>query len=139
MASLEQIFWAFIIGVMIAAAYTFYTKKILGGFVRALLDADAFSEKTAVSFEDLGYKPNFFLKYSLRDGSAFSDTVKNCDGRYYIPEDKIEKAESKYKGESITILILLVAILAFAVVALLCIYLFPELVEMAEGLFTSEK
>lgn len=139
MASLEQIFWAFIIGVMIAAAYTFYTKKILGGFVRALLNADAFSESRAVSFEDIGYKPNFFLRYSLRDGSAFSDTVKNKNGKYYIPEEKIEKAESKYKGESITVMIMLVAILAFAAVALLCIYLFPELVEMAEGLFASKE
>ena len=139
MASLEQIFWAFIIGVMIAAAYTFYTKKILGGFVRALLNENAFSESRAVSFEDIGYKPGFFLKYALRDGSAFSETVKSKNGKYYIPEDKIEKAESKYKGESITVLIMLVAILAFAAVALLCIYLFPELVEMAEGLFESNQ
>lgn len=138
MASLEQIFWAFIIGVVIAAVYTFYTKKILGGFVRALLDANAFSESTAVSFEDLDYKPNFFLKYSLRDGSAFSDTVKNKDGKYYIPEEKIEKAESKYKGESITVLILLVSIFAFALIALLCIYLFPEFKEMVEGIFSSK-
>ena len=134
MSTFEQILLAFIFGVTAAAVYTYYTKSILGGLVRKLFEHNAFDGDSAISLEEAGYKKSFLLKYSLRPGTDFAETVRSVDGRYYIPEDKIEKAESKYKNENITVFVVLLAILALAIIALACIYIFPDLLEIAKNI-----
>jgi hypothetical protein len=135
MSTLEQILWAFIIGVAAAAVYTYYTKKILGGLVRKLFELEAFNEESAVTLGEVGCAKSFLLKYSLRDGTDFAETVKHIGDRYYIPEDMMEKAEAKYKGENITIFFVLIAVVAFAALALICVYIFPELIDMTGNVF----
>ena len=134
MSVFEQILVAFILGVTVSAVYTYYVKSVLGRLVRGLFEANAFDEETAVTIEEAGCKNNFFIRYSLRPGTDFSETVKNANGKYYIPEDKIEKAENKYQNEGITIYVVLLTILAFAVITLVCIYVFPDLFEIVKNI-----
>ena len=133
----KQVLWAFMIGASCAAVYLFMVRRILGTFVRKLLEHDAFSPETAVSFEELGLKKSFLIKRSLRPGTDFSQTVLESEGKYYIPEDMLEKAESKYKGASGGVLILLLAIAVFAIVTAVAIYVFPQLADMFKNLFSS--
>ncbi len=134
MESYEQIILAFIVGVSVAAAYTFYTKSVLGSLVRKLFENNAFDEDSAITLEEAGCDKKFLLKYSLRPGTDFAETVRSVNGKYYIPEENIEKAESKYKGEGITVLIVLAAILVLALIALAGIYIFPDFMDMVRGI-----
>ena len=130
MLTLKQIVWATAIGIAAASIYTFYTKRVLGSFVRRLFEHDAFDKESAVPLEALGLKGLPFIKYSLREGTSFSRTVLCHDGKYYIPEERIDMAERKYCGERIPLLLLPILLLVLCFTALICNYLFPELFTM---------
>ena len=132
------VLWAFMIGVSLAALYVFFVRKTLGGFVQKLLSNNAFTPETALSMEELGQKPTFLLRRSLAHNGDFSQTVLCENGKYYIPEDRVQKAESKYKNNTGGVVILLLAIVLFAIATLICVYLFPQLVESFTGLFKGE-
>ena len=53
MLTLKQIVWAIAIGIAAASIYTFYTKRVLGSFVRRLFEHDAFDKESAVPLEAL--------------------------------------------------------------------------------------
>ena len=135
MEDYEQILWAFMIGVTLAAVYVFCVRRVLGGFVKKLLDRNAFTPETAVTLEEIGQKPGILLRRSLRRGTDFADTVAECDGRYYIPREQLEKAEHKYKNSAGGVAVLLVSIAVFAVVTAVLIYVFPQIVDMFKNLF----
>ena len=103
---------------------------MLGSFVRRLVEHDAFDKESAVPLEALGLKGLPFIKYSLREGTSFSRTVLCHDGKYYIPEERIDMAERKYCGERIPLLLLPILLLVLCFTALICNYLFPELFTM---------
>lgn len=130
MLTIQQILWSAMIGLTLAAVYTFYTKRILGAFVHKLLERDAFEPETAVPLEDLSLKGLPFIRFSLREGTDFSETVLCADGKYYIPESKIDKAEHKYCGEHISVFVFLLIIILLFFTALVCSYMFPELLAM---------
>ena len=130
MLTLKQIVWAIAIGIAAASIYTFYTKRVLGSFVRRLFENDAFDKESAVPLEALGLKGLPFIKYSLREGTSLSRTVLCHDGKYYIPEERIDMAERKYCGERIPLLLLPILLLVLCFTALICNYLFPELFTM---------
>ncbi len=130
MLTIQQILWSAMIGLTLAAVYTFYTKRILGAFVHKLLERDAFEPETAVALNDLSLKGLPFIKFSLREGTDFSKTVLCVDGKYYIPENKIDKAERKYCGENISIIVFVLMLTLLFFTALVCSYLFPELLAM---------
>ena len=130
MLTLKQIVWAIAIGIAAASIYTFYTKRVLGSFVRRLFEHDAFDKESAVPLEALGLKGLPFIKDSLREGSSCSRTVLCHDGKYYIPEERIDMAERKYCGERIPLLLLPILLLLLCFTALICNYLFPELFTM---------
>ena len=138
MDDIRLVLWAFMIGVSVAALYVFFVRKKLGSFVQKLLQNNAFTPESAMSMEELGEKPTFFLRRSLNNGSDFSRTVLCENGRYYIPEENIQKAENKYKANTGGVVILLIAIALFAVVTLVCVYVFPALAQSIIGLFSSE-
>lgn len=128
--TVQQLLWSIIIGTSLAAVYTFYTKRVLGSFVRQLFENDAFEPESAVSLDQIKPKGLPFIKYSLRDGTSFSETVLCSDGKYYIPENFIDKAERKYCGEHLTIIIVMVVLIVLLATALICTHLFPELLSL---------
>lgn len=120
--------WMFMIGASIAMVIMYYNSRFLGRFVRKLIQIDATSPESAMSFDELGMKITPSLKYSLRPGSSFSETVlKTADDRYYIAPDKLSMAKAKYRGKDTTIVFILLCILAFAVVAFALSQVLPDL------------
>ncbi len=116
--SLELIIWSACIGFNVAMIISFLLKRIEGAFISRLLQIGASSEESAVTLSQLEQDDNKTLKMFLKDGSTLRNTVYLVSGslpresteekrrgqpildnaRFYIPEDKLEKAESISKG-----------------------------------------
>lgn len=136
MNSIEQILWAVCAGLALALIYTFYIKRVQGGLIRRLLAADALTEGSAVSLSALGYKSGGLLRHALREGTPLSAIVHSTpDGRYYIPAEQVELAEKRYGSDGMTLFVMLVSILVLFAVALVCVYVFPELIAWFESMF----
>ena len=122
------------IGVVLAALYTFYYQQVPGGVVRALLRAEAFSEETAKTVEELGLS-SLALR-ELTRGKALRRVVSRVEGEnthYYIPEQDKYRVEIRFdkKGNGVTGLIL-TAVLSF-VLAIVLVKLFPVILNMIDG------
>ncbi|MEG1742779.1 MAG: hypothetical protein RR246_01270 [Clostridia bacterium] len=130
MITVEQILWSFFIGVAFASVYIYYTKHVLGKFVRLLLGLDAFDIDNAVTLEAIKMDKNIFVKFALREGSSFSETVMCENGKYYVPEKNLDKAEKKYSDDGTTLFIILLILLVLLFVALVSVYVIPNLIDM---------
>ena len=133
MNSVEQILWGLCAGLALALIYTFYIKRVQGGLIRRLLAAD---EGSAVGLAALGYKNGVLLRHALREGTPLSAVVQSTpDGRYFIPAEKVELAEKRYGNEGMSMFVMLISILVLFAVALVCVYVFPELIDWFESMF----
>ncbi|HJA58028.1 MAG TPA: hypothetical protein H9665_00160 [Firmicutes bacterium] len=136
MNSVEQILWGLCAGLALALIYTFYIKRVQGGLIRRLLAADALTEGSAVGLAALGYKNGVLLRHALREGTPLSAVVQSTpDGRYFIPAEKVELAEKRYGNEGMSMFVMLISILVLFAVALVCVYVFPELIDWFESMF----
>ena len=136
MNSVEQILWGLCAGLALALIYTFYIKRVQGGLIRRLLAADALTEGSAVGLAALGYKNGVLLRHALREGTPLSAVVQSTpDGRYFIPAEKEELAEKRYGNEGMSMFVMLISILVLFAVALVCVYVFPELIDWFESMF----
>ena len=107
-----------------------------GGLIRRLLAADALTEGSAVGLAALGYKNGVLLRHALREGTPLSAVVQSTpDGRYFIPAEKVELAEKRYGNEGMSMFVMLISILVLFAVALVCVYVFPELIDWFESMF----
>ena len=136
MNSVEQILWGLCAGLALALIYTFYIKRVQGGLIRRLLAAGALTEGSAVGLAALGYKDGVLLRHALRGGTPLSAVVQSTpDGRYFIPAEKVELAEKRYGNEGMSMFVMLISILVLFAVALVCVYVFPELIDWFESMF----
>ena len=136
MNSVEQILWGLCAGLALALIYTFYIKRVQGGLIRRLLAADALTEGSAVGLAALGYKNGVLLRHALREGTPLSAVVQSTpDGRYFIPAEKVELAEKRYGNAGMSMFVMLISILVLFAVALVCVYVFPELIDWFESMF----
>ena len=136
MNSVEQILWGLCAGLALALIYTFYIKRVQGGLIRRLLAADALTEGSAGGLAALGYKNGVLLRHALREGTPLSAVVQSTpDGRYFIPAEKVELAEKRYGNEGMSMFVMLISILVLFAVALVCVYVFPELIDWFESMF----
>lgn len=156
--SLQIIVTSLLIGASIAALSLFYTKWMIGGFVRNLLSSGAGSPDTAHSLEELGYAKNRFVRYALRDGSVlrkmvweigdnyttdasgftYSARTRKMDintARFYIDESNRIRAELRYNANGSDVITLLVGLLLFAVAAAVILILAPLLTETVGSIF----
>ncbi|HOJ48775.1 MAG TPA: hypothetical protein PLD48_07920 [Bacillota bacterium] len=130
LTELNFIIWAFVIGVGLAAVYTFYIKKVLGDLVRRLIAIDACSPETAISLEKINYKMNAIVQTELKRNGSYAETVKVTEsGLYYINPEMLAKAKTKYKNDFMPILFLVVLLVALAGLGLLATYVLPGLLE----------
>lgn len=107
--SSELIVWSVCVGFILGIVATFVIKQVQGKFISLLLEKGANDEDSAVSLEDLGQGSNKFLKLCLKVGSGIRGIVTFVDEadakspnfeviRFYVSEDRLEKATSMTKG-----------------------------------------
>ena len=130
--TMEIVIWSLFIGIVIGVGAILYSKRVLGTLVRALLKIEANSPDSAKTFNELGFKHTFLYKFSLRKKSTFRKIVYVTDDqKFYIPSEKVYRADSLYSAKDASLLIGLLAVLAFFIMVLICFLIIPDLVQMA--------
>ena len=79
MTNLEVLIWALFIGFVIASFMIFYHKRIIGAFVRALLEKQANSPDSALGIYELGFEKNALIKNALRSDATLRRLVWELD------------------------------------------------------------
>ena len=82
---LPLILWSFYIAIVISTVYMYVTKVKFGKLVYALMEKEAFSPNKALTLDELGLKPSFFIKIGLKNHLNYKNLLVAIteDGRYY--------------------------------------------------------
>ena len=147
---------ALIWGIIIAAIATFYSRRIVGSFVRTLCEKEAFSPQNGVTLFDVGLFRSTVVRRELsksaflrkvvfcREEQAFllekgKDATYKIDftrDHFYIPEDLKDRAEIRYNTKGSTWLhVVLTVVLVPLVVGLLCRFM-PNILQAIDSLIT---
>ena len=153
MTNIEVLVWALFIGFVIASFMIFYHKRIIGSFVRALLEKQASSPESALSIYDLGFGKNTFIRNALRsdttlrrlvwelddnmqkreDGviySARSNMLDINNAKFYIPEENRIRAELRYSAKGTDVFTIIIAVVLFMAIAYAALLLIPMISEL---------
>ena len=145
--ALSAIILAICAGVILAALYNFYIRRVPGGVVRLLLSRGALSPETALSAEELGLldKPvslwELLRGVSLRhivcavseDGGEEGDGEADAQTRFYIPEEKKYRAEVRFEQKGNGAMGLLITCALAVVLGIVLIKLVPVVLAMADN------
>ncbi len=125
--NLTMVLLSVCIGIAIASCAMLYRQVFLGNIARNIIKKGALSDEKALTLEELGYKKNSYLtKFALRKNSTFRKLVLSTeDGKYYIPEDKKDYVEIRYRKKGTTPFGVVFGVIAMLIVAFLCLTLIP--------------
>lgn len=84
LVSLRIIIVAVMIGVFVAAAISFYNRRVLGRFVRALAKRECFDKDSAKTVSELGFDTDKRVLHSLKNGML--SRMIRCIGRDELAE-----------------------------------------------------
>ena len=105
--------WMILFGFIIAWVMIYYNRRIVGSFVRAVLDSEAKDVENGKTVEELGQKDNVsalerYARSSALQGVVFSDATVvdserhllkiDLNTKFYIPEDQQRRARRMYDG-----------------------------------------
>lgn len=156
MSSLELVIWCMFIGMMLAAIFMYYQKKVIGSFVRTLLKTNATDIGSAKTLMELGFAKNYAVRSALRKGGALrklvwetgDNYIENENGvkfsaretpmdvntaRFYISEENRIRAEIRYDQKGSDIFMLIITALVFLMVAYLAVTYLPDLLNLIEN------
>lgn len=161
---LEFIVWPLFIGICLGAFATVFIRVKLGELIRALIAKGACSPETAQSLEDLGLKNKFFIRNALKkrsslrhvvsiahkssataagDNEETQETAVDTDPNakidvdsynYYISDENRTRAEAVYDNTGSTIAVAFLTVILALAVAILSMYLIPNLIQMLENM-----
>ena len=167
--SLDLIVWALFAGFVLASLLALYNKRIIGGFVKAMLRDECLSPETAKTVTELGYGSDWFIKNALRTDTVLRRFVvridKDADGadsseqpkgekkkrppkhdaidfttaRFYIPEELKYKADVRYASRGTNIITFVIGVAALIAAAFAAIYFIPDLIQLIDNFITQMK
>lgn len=131
--------WAIILGIILSWIIIIYKQRIIGAFVRAILDAGAISPETAKTAEELGQDHNVSALSSFRKSTALHRMVIVCGDeeragdkkyrpeidektRFYIPEENLKRAEEQYGGKGTSVWVIIAGVVGLLVLGVLITY-----------------
>ena len=154
--SLELIVWSLFIGIMVAGAIAVYNKRFLGGFVRKLIEEEAFSPEKALTLEELGFENNKLLQREILKGVIFKSIVYEKDdevviqdksaipvfheeldfknARFYVPYELRHRAELKFDKKGTHIMLMVISSVFFLALALSILYFSEPFAEFINGI-----
>jgi hypothetical protein len=142
--TLEVVIWSLFIGIIIGAFAIWYSRRVLGTLVRALLAAEANSPANSKTFSDLGIKNTFVYKIALRKNGTYRKVVHIADEepnqklsinamKFYVPDEVNFRADAMYNNpKGTTLLGAFVAIFAFLIMAILSLVIIPDIIKMIQ-------
>ena len=152
----NKIIPALIWGIIIASVATVFCRRIVGAFVRTLIEKEALSPETGVTLFDTGAFRSTIIRRELcrsaflrkvvfcREEQAFleekgKDAVYKIDftrDHFYIPEDLKYRAQTRFNQKGSTwVYVVLTVIIVPVVVGLICRFL-PNILQLADSLIT---
>ncbi len=90
--SLPQIIAMLLIGVIIAALATMFNKRVLGDFVRVMLQYEAHSPETAKDLKTLEYQRNSTIRSALRRNVSLRRVVRCLEEEQFAAEVEAQRA-----------------------------------------------
>lgn len=126
--TITSVVLAICLGVILAALYNFYIRRVPGGVVRLLLSREALSPETALNAEELGLLDKPFALWELLRGVSLrhivctvpkeneeveeapeeepakkkkdsAEPVFDAETRFYIPEERKYRAQVRFEKE----------------------------------------
>ncbi|MBQ9802911.1 MAG: hypothetical protein IJW51_07585 [Clostridia bacterium] len=129
------------IGIVIASLVTLYQRNVPGGFIRAMLRAEAHSPETAKTLAALGYEKNALIRFELKHSTIMQKLVQQAteegsgeEPRYYIPEELKHRAEIRYESKGNGPLQFAVTVVLSVLLALLLVKLMPFVLSMIDAI-----
>ena len=154
--TVNRIIPALILGIIIAAVATVFSRRLVGDFVRTLIEKEALSPERGVTLLETGAFRSTVVRRELcrgvflkkvvfcREEQAFLDE-KGKDATYeidftkdhfYIPEDLKYRAENRFNQKGTGWLsVVLTVILVPLVVGLICRFM-PNILQFADSIIT---
>lgn len=128
--------WSIILGIVIALFISFYNRKVIGSFFRALVASEAFDEETAKTIDEIGQRENDAVISKIEKSSMYRDIVKiiNEEGeeepkngkiiitsetKFYIPEDNLTQVRNQWGETSENALVLVAGVIGMIILGVL--------------------
>ena len=143
-------------GVALAALISLYYKKVLGSFVRFLLESGADSPESAITLENTSYSKNAFVISAIRRGNVYKNVMRSVPAdeagpgkslkertarvlksSYYIPDELKFRAENLFLKRGTTVLSAVIGILLCLIIGGLSLIIIPDLIQMLRNLVAS--
>ncbi len=164
-SSFALIMWAMVLGIVLACLLALYEKRVIGGFVRKLLRAEAFSPESARTLAELGYAKNPFVRAALHGKTALSALVympgedpqisgdseegtlhampairssrdvRAPDARFYIPEPLRHRAQIRFEQHGTHWMAVVAAAVLFSALAAFLIWAMPRVANFLSSFF----
>lgn len=115
--SITLVIWSIVLGIIIALSITFYQKRVIGSFFRALIKENAVDAESAKNIHEISQMENDAAISKLKRSSSFrkmvtivnengSDTVDE-NTKFYLSEDQLIRVRDQWgeKKENVGVLI----------------------------------
>ncbi len=115
--SITLVIWSIVLGIIIALSITFYQKRVIGSFFRALIKENAVDAESAKNIHEISQTENDAAISKLKRSSSFrkmvtivnengSDTVDE-NTKFYLSEDQLIRVRDQWgeKKENVGVLI----------------------------------
>ena len=134
--SVVLIIWSLILGIVLALFISFYNRKVIGSFFRALVSHEAFGEDSAKNLDEIGQRENDAVLRKLEGASMYRDivTIINEDGeeepkhgkiiittdsKFYIPEENLTKVRNQWGETNENVLVLIAGVIGMIILGVL--------------------
>lgn len=102
-------------------------------FSRTVAAVGASSKETSEGAEALPESAETEKADGAKEKGRRSKAKNNSDIRYYLPEEKLDKARSKYRDNGSTLFTVIITLVVVFFVTVICSYALPWLLKIVEG------
>lgn len=137
--NLQFIVWAIVIGFIVSFFAIYYRRRVIGSFVRAIRNAEAFDQASAKTLEELGQEDNIsaiatiskstsirrlITVYNENEEENKKDRVKIDENtRFYITEECETRSRIQYGNENEPLWPLILGSLAMIAIGILSFFI----------------
>ena len=128
--------WSIILGIVIALFISFYNRKVIGSFFRAIVQTEALDEETAKTLDELKQKENDAVISKLERPGTYRNivTIINPDGtevdkdskiaiteetKFYIPEEQLTHVRLQWGESNENLLVLIGGVVGILILGVL--------------------
>lgn len=131
-ASATLVIWSVILGLIIAILFSFYNRRVLGSFFRAIIKAGADEEENAKTLTELNQEENDAILKKLKKGQytdivtvindekdANGNPVINENTKFYLEESKFPRIREQWGETDENVFVLIGGIVGIIILGVL--------------------